>query len=54
MDIDSKVNMSLDEIVKQNSKKRNNRRNNGNNRSIKSRLSTANNVKKTITVRIFF
>eukprot|EP00833_Pecoramyces_ruminatium_P005383 jgi/Orpsp1_1/1179415/evm.model.c7180000069244.1 len=49
MDIDSKVNMSLDEIVKQNSKKRNNRRNNGNNRSIKSRLSTANNVKKTIT-----
>jgi len=51
MDIDSKVNMSLDEIVRQNSKKRNNRRNgNGNKRSIKSRLSTANNVKKSITV----
>jgi len=49
MDIDSKVNMSLDEIVKQNSKKRNNRRNGGNNRSIKSRLSTTNNVKKSIT-----
>jgi RNA recognition motif-containing protein len=50
MDIDSKVNMSLDEIVRQNSKKRNNRRNgNGNKRSIKSRLSTANNVKKSIT-----
>ncbi|KAL6590187.1 hypothetical protein LY90DRAFT_708224 [Neocallimastix californiae] len=50
MDIDSKINMSLDEIVKQNSKKRSNKRNgNRNSRSIKSRLSTANNVKKTIT-----
>jgi len=54
MDIDSKINMSLDEIVKQNSKKRSNKRNgNRNSRSIKSRLSTANNVKKTITVSIY-
>ncbi|ORX79785.1 hypothetical protein BCR32DRAFT_294232 [Anaeromyces robustus] len=51
MDIDSKVNMSLDDIVK-NSRRRNNRRvinSNRNNRSIKSRLSNnGNNSKKSI------
>jgi len=52
MDIDSKVNMSLDDIVKQkqNNKKRNNRRSNiqTRGRSIKSRLNTAPISKKSI------
>jgi len=51
MDIDSKVNMSLDEIVKQ--RKRNNRKittsnNKGGSRSIKSRLNTGSISKKSI------
>jgi len=53
MDIDSKVNMSLDEIVKQ--RKRNNRKittnnNKGGGRSIKSRLNTGGISKKSIPV----
>jgi len=58
MDIDSKVNMSLDDIVKQkqNNKKRNNRRSNiqTRGRSIKSRLNTAPISKKSIPVCIIY